>query len=238
MATTSSTASARQQLSLPLGKGIALELVHIPAGSFQMGSPEAEHGRRDDETQHPVTLTKSFYIGKHLVTQQQWEQVMGSNPSMEKGPDLPVTDVSWDECQEFLGKLNAAHHGGFRMPTEAEWEYACRAGTTTTYAFGNTITRDEANFDGVSITPVGKYPPNAFGLHDMHGNVWEWCNDWYAPSHAGAVTDPQGPAEGETRVLRGGTFFNSDAFVRSANRVNLSPTNRTDIVGFRVAREA
>jgi len=119
MATTSTTASARQHLSLPLGKGIELELVHIPAGSFQMGSPEAEHGRRDDETQHPVTLTKSFYIGKHLVTQQQWEQVMGSNPSMEKGPDLPVTDVSWDECQEFLGKLNESHHGGFRMPTEA-----------------------------------------------------------------------------------------------------------------------
>ena len=162
--------------------------------------------------------------------------VIGNNPSRIKGAKLPVTDVSWEECQEFIKKLNAKTDGGYRLPTEAEWEYACRAGTTTAYSVGDSLAKSDANIDGDSIKAVGSYKSNAFDLYDMHGNVWEWCEDWYGDYPAGAVTDPKGPAMGEDRVLRGGSFYSFDSLARSSDRVSFSPTNRVSICGFRLAR--
>ena len=219
-----------------LGKGINLEMVLIPAGKFMMGSPASEKGRSDDETQHEVTLTKPFYMGKYEVTQEQWEGVMGNNPSSRtKGAKFPVTDVSWEDCQEFIKKLNAKTNGGYRLPTEAEWEYACRAGTTTAYSFGDSLTKVMQIFDRCNIRSVGSYKPNAFGLYDMHGNVWEWCEDWYGDYPAGAVTDPKGPATGET-VCCGAGLSRLESIARSSNRNCDSPSYRTRNVGFRLAR--
>jgi len=221
-----------------LSNGIKLEMVLIPAGKFTMGSPANEKGRYDNETQHEITLTKPFYMGKYAVTQEQWEAVMGNNPSSRtKGVKLPVTDVSWEDCQDFIKKLNAKTAGGYRLPTEAEWEYACRAGTTTAFAVGNSLSKSDANIDGDSIKTVGSYKANAFGLYDLHGNVWEWCEDWRADYPAGAITDPKGPATGEHRVLRGGSFFNSVVSLsRSSNQFGLTPTERDFNYGFRLVR--
>ena len=224
---------------IELGKDVKLEMVLIPAGKFKMGSPESEKDRDNDETQHEVTLTKPYYLGKYEVTQEQWEEVMGKNPSSTKGAKLPVTDVSWEDCQEFIKKLNKKTDGGYRLPTEAEWEYACRAGTTTAYSFGDEITPKDANYSDSNIgkpVAVGSYKANAFGLYDIHGNVWEWCEDWYGDYPAGAVTDPKGPAKGEYRVWRGGSFFNGVSSARSSLRDDIAPTNRFNNVGFRLAR--
>ena len=215
---------------------IEKEMVLIPAGTFMMGSPESEEGRRYGETQHEVTLTNPFYMGKYEVTQEQWESVMGSNPSYNKGAKLPVTDVSWNGCKKFIKKLNGITKGKYRLPTEAEWEYACRAGTTTAYSYGDSLTKADANIDGNSTKEVGSYKPNAFGLYDMHGNVWEWCEDWYGSLQDGEVTDPKGPATGERRVLRGGSFLTYELDARSFVRGGLSPTNRDFGNGFRLAR--
>jgi formylglycine-generating enzyme required for sulfatase activity len=225
-----------------LGNGVSLEMILIPAGKFVMGSPKKEKGRWDDETQHEVTLTKSFYMGKYEVTQEQWEAVMGNNPSSgTKGAKLPVTDVSWKDCQKFIKKLNGITKGKYRLSTEAEWEYACRAGTSTAYSFGDKITPKDANYDDSGIgkpIEVGSYKPNAFGLYDMHGNVWEWCEDWKADYPKGAVIDPKGPAKGDCRVLRGGSFDYDESDARSSNRVNDAPTYRDSSDGFRLARTA
>ena len=210
-----------------LGKSIKLDLVLIPAGKFKMGDPGKDH---------EVTLAKPFYMGKYEVTQEQYNYVMNNNPSKTEGDKLPVTNVSWNDCQEFIEKLNAQTSGGYRLPTEAEWEYACRAGTTTEYSFGDILTKSDANIDGYSINAVGSYKPNAFGLYDMHGNVWEWCKDWFGDYPAGAVTDPKGPATGERRVLRGGSFFVYVSHARSSFRYFDSPSNRNYISGFRLAR--
>ena len=218
------------------GEGVKLEMVLVPAGKFKMGSPASEKGRSSDETQHEVTLTKPFYMGKYEVTQEQWESVMGDNPSKVKGAKFPITDVSWEDCQEFIKKLNAKTNGGYRLPTEGEWEYACRAGTTTAYSYGASLTESDANIYG-SIKAVGSYKPNAFGIYDMHGNVWEWCNDWKADYPAVAVTDPKGPAMGTHRVLRGGSFYGNALGARSSFRFNsCSPTFRYYNIGFRLAR--
>ena len=220
-----------------LGKSIKLDMVLIPAGRFRMGSPASENGRDNNETQHEVTLTKPFYMGKFEVTQEQWESVMGNNPSSRtKGAKLPVTNVSWNDCQEFIKKLNANTNGGYRLPFESEFEYACRAGTTTAYSFGDSLTKVDANIDGDSTKAVGSYKPNAFGLYDLHGNVWEWCEDWYGSLQDGEVTDPKGPATGEVRVLRGGSFFNGVSVARSSYRINITPSNRYETGGFRLAR--
>ncbi len=235
-----------------LGKDISLEMVLIPAGTFMMGTPESEKDELDlerdefgfNETQHEVTLTKPFYLGIYTVTQEQWEAVMGTgflwfggNPSSNKGAKLPVTNVSWEDCHKFIKKLNAKTKGGYRLPTEAEWEYACRAGTTTAYSFGDSLTKADANFAGDSIKAVGSYKPNAFGLYDMHGNVYEWCESWYDDYPAGAVTDPNGPATGYARVLRGGAFaVHIASIARSSYRIMYPPTVRFFSVGFRLAR--
>jgi len=223
-----------------LGQGVSLEMVLIPAGIFMMGSPESEVGRWDNEKQHEVTLTKQFYIGKYEVTQEQWEAVMENNPSSRtKGAKLPVTEVSWEDCQEFIKKLNAKTSGVYRLPTEAEWEYACKAGTTIAYSFGDKITPQDANYADSKIgkpVAVGSYKPNAFGLYDMHGNVREWCEDWYADNPADAVIDPKGAATGRSRVLRGGSFNDKESYARSSNWLNAAPTVRYANLGFRLAR--
>ena len=231
--------SSNKEELIDLGKDVKLALVLLPAGKFMMGSPTSEKGRNDDETQHEATLTKSYYMGKYEVTQEQWEAVMGNNPSETKGSKLPVTDVSWEDCQEFIKKLNAKTKGGYRLPTEAEWEFACRAGTTTKYSFGDEITPQDANYDDSKIgkpVAVGSYRPNAFGLYDMHGNVWEWCEDWYGAYSAGAVTDPKGLGWGNRRVLRGGSFVSDGSAARSPNRGVNTPTGRLHSFGFRLAR--
>ena len=225
-----------------LGNGIKLEMILIPAGKFVMGSPESEKGHSTHETQHEVTLTKPFYMGKYEVTQEQWKAVMGKNQSSIKGAKLPVTHVCSDDCHEFIKKLNEITKGKYRLPTEAEWEYACRAGTTTAYSFGSKITPKDANYDDSGIgkpIEVGSYNPNAFGLYDMHGNVWEWCEDRFANYRAGAVMDPKGPATAPTRVLRGGSFCDDGSAARSSDRFDLfEPPFRRFNVGFRLAKTA
>jgi len=221
-----------------LGKGIKLEMVLIPAGKFMMGSPSSKVDRVDNETQNEVTLTKPYYMGKYEVTQEQWFEIMGENPSNDKGQKLPVTNVSWEDCQDFIKKINAKTNGGYRLPTEAEWEYACRAGTSTAYSFGDSLTKSDANIDGSNIKAVGNYKPNVFGIFDMHGNVWEWCENWYGPYPEESVTDPMGPATGERRVLRGGSFFNYASDAVSSFRYNNTPNSRFFDRGFRLARTA
>jgi formylglycine-generating enzyme required for sulfatase activity len=222
---------------MPSPVKINLEMVLIPAGKFMMGSPLFEKGRNELEKQHEVTLTNSFYMGKYQVTQEQWESLMGKNPSTRtRGGKLPVTDVSWEDCQEFINKLNAKTKRDYRLPTEAEWEYACRAGTTTAYSYGDLLTMNDANFLGDGIKAVGSYKPNAFGLFDMHGNVWEWCSDWYGFYPEGPATDPKGPATGGRRVLRGGSFSSIGLETRSSFRSDNSPSFRFFLNGFRLVR--
>lgn len=225
-----------------LGAGVNLEMVLLPAGKFLMGEKPGAGAQAKvrDNVQHEVTLTKPFYLGKYEVTQEQWQAVMGGNPSKLKGPKLPVTHVSWDDCQGFTKKLNAKTKGGYRLPTEAEWEYAARAGTETAFAFGDTITQEQANFgygDAGKAVAVGSYKSNAFGLYDMHGNVWEWCQDWLSPCPDKAVSDPTGPATGTERILRGGCFNDSPTGgVSSVFRYEFEPNLGTIYFGFRLVR--
>ena len=200
-----------------------------PAGTFMMGSPVSEEGRYDNETQHRVTLSHGFWMLKTEVTQKMWKGVMKNNPSSFKGDKLPVEQVSWNDCQEYIKKLNELLAGtpgaptGFKfsLPMEAQWEYACRAGTTTAYHFGNTLNKEQANFGGgpgAQTKEVGSYPPNAWGLYDMHGNVREWCSDNYAQHPRGVVIDPVGSLENPLRGLRGGSYLHQAAQCRSAWR--------------------
>jgi len=230
--------------SVDLGGGVKLEMILLPAAKFLMGV-KLEPGAKDnpqhrDNPQHEVTISRPFSIGKCEVTQEQWQAVMGNNPSELKGPELPVTNVSWNDCQLFIKKLNEKTKGGYRLPTDAEWEYACRGGTQTAFAFGDTITQDQANFGhgdaGIPVA-VGSYKPNAFGLYDMHGNVWEWCQDWTAPAPNKAVVDPTGSATGKERILRGGCFFDKpNGGVSSTFRYEFEPDLGTKYFGFRLAR--
>jgi formylglycine-generating enzyme required for sulfatase activity len=243
---------ATQQLGVPVEvrtqvTGIVLRL--IPSGDFTMGSPASEPGRRSEEGPlHQVTLTRPFYCGKFEVTQAQWQAVMGNNPSYYTniGPDAPVEQVSWDDCQVFLTRLcqmEGVANGTYRLLTEAEWQYACRAGTTTAYYFGNdaSILGEYAWYWDNSFGtthPAGQKKPNAFGLHDMHGNVWEWCQDWYSPSYYNISprTDPAGPGYGEDRVHPGGALNHNAVNCRSAMRFRSTPDFREFDVGFRIAR--
>jgi formylglycine-generating enzyme required for sulfatase activity len=242
---------AVQQFSLPLEvktrqTGIVFRLV--PAGTFMMGSPPSESQRYDDEgPQHQVTLTKPFYCGKVEVTQGQWRQVMGSNPSYynSAGQDAPAEKVLWNDCQAFvkaLCQMEGVLEGTYRFLTEAEWEYACRAGSTSAYFFGDTdsLLGQYAWYNGNSgqSHPVGRKKPNAFGLYDMHGNVWEWCQDWLGDYYAGPVTDPLGPRSGGNRVLRGGSWYDDAGDCRSAIRGWFTPVRGFSNVGLRFARTA
>jgi len=239
---------------------IGMKFVYIQPGTFMMGSPSNEPKRESDERQHKVTLTKGFYMGTTEVTQGQWREIMGNNPSRFKGDNLPVEQVSWNDCralQEFIWKLNQQEGlnqpyvgNRYRLPTEAQWEYACRAGTTTPFYTGNCISTDQANYNGNHPMPscskgmyrkktveVASFSPNAWGLYDMHGNVWEWCEDRYEKNYpSGHVTDPKCPSSGTARVLRGGSWYDYAGFVRSANRSGNDPGLRYDNYGFRVVR--
>ncbi len=224
---------------------IGMTFVAIPAGEFMMGSPQFEPGREQGETEHLVTLTQSFELGIHEVTQAQYQQVVRSNPSRFRGANNPVDTVSWDDATGFCRILSAlpaeaAAGRSYRLPTEAEWEYACRAGTTTAFSFGD----DERQLDryawydknsGPSTHPVGQLQRNAWGLYDMHGNVWEWCYDWHAPHTAEPVRDPQGPQSGTGRVIRGGAFVFNASDLRVANRdAGVQETRDRNGSGFRV----
>jgi formylglycine-generating enzyme required for sulfatase activity/Leucine-rich repeat (LRR) protein len=217
---------------------IGMKFVWIKPGSFTMGSPKEEKERFDSETQHKVTLTKGFYIGVYTVTQEQWQVVMGNNPSKFKGEKhLPVENVSWNDCQEFIKKLREKDKKHYSLPTEAEWEYACRAGTTTPFSFGETISPDQANFNNPLMgktTPVGSFPANAWGLYDMHGNVRQWCQDWLGQYSQEDVIDPQGVEKGELRVLRGGSWQSRAVYSRSAARAGSEPGSRLYFAGFRL----
>jgi formylglycine-generating enzyme required for sulfatase activity len=222
-----------------LTNSIGIEMKLIPAGSFSMGDASGA----SDENPHPVTLTRPFYIGVHEVTSAQWERVMGGVPSTWKGADHPVVNVNWGDAMEFCRRLSAlpeekAAGRVYRLPTEAEWEYACRAGTWTRFSFGDDerLLGEYGWFErnsGGATHPVGKKKPNAWGLYDMHGNVWEWCSDWFGPD--GAATDPQGPSVGSNRVRRGGSWLKSALHCRSAYRFGVSPGTRSSDLGFRLA---
>ena len=212
-----------KQVTVDLKNNVKLELTLIPDGKFTMGSPVLEAGR-EFEVQQEVTISKSYYMGKYEVTQEQWEAVMGTNPSFTKGGKLPVTNVSWNDCQEFIRKLNKETGDGFRLPTENEWEYACRAGTTTAFSFGETILKEQANYDESKIKPVGTYKPNAFDLYDMHGNVWEWCEDLTRP-------------ESQNRIFRGGSFKSDEIkYLRSFHRFWRPEVESDSNGGFRLAK--
>jgi formylglycine-generating enzyme required for sulfatase activity len=233
---------------IDLGKGVKVALVLIPAGQFTMGSPPTEAQRNDDETQRQVTISRPFWMGKHEVTQEQWEALGLKNASNLKGANNPVECVSWHDVQDFLQKLNARAGGRrFALPTEAQWEYACRAGTATPFHFGETISTDQANYDGNytygngqkgeyrrETTVVGIFPPNAWGLRDMHGNVWEWCQDWFGAYKEGAQTDPTGSEKRDYRVVRGGSWYSDPRLLRSASRSGILPVDRYHSVGFRL----
>ena len=233
-------AGERMTLSI---NGVEYAFRWCPPGTFTMGSPQNEANRRsDDETQHRVTLSHGFWMLETQVTQAMWESVMGNNPSFFKGDKLPVEQVSWNDCQEFIAKLNAHLAGtpvapaGFRfsLPTEAQWEYACRAGTTTAYHFGDTLTQQQANFNGNKTKDVGSYPANAWGLYDMHGNVSEWCADWYGYYPRGAVTDPAGVPNGSFCVSRGGGWTGFARHCRSAVRFGGVPSEKNINLGLRL----
>ena len=224
---------------------IAMKLAYIPSGEFVMGSPETEAGRVDHETRHKVTLAKGYYIGIHTVTQAQWKVLMGDSASRFKGDDLPVDEVLWDDAVTFCKRLSEKEGKRYRLPTEAEWEYACRAETATVYNTGDgEAALGEAawyggNSDSKTTHPVGRKEPNAWGLYDMHGNVWEWCSDDLREYSRDAVTDPVGPAAGNRRVLRGGDWRCGPLFCRSAHRFGSGPNYRADVFrGFRVALSA
>jgi formylglycine-generating enzyme required for sulfatase activity len=220
------------------GPSAIMTFVKIPAGTFMMGSPDSEPGRNLDEgPQHQVTISKAFELQTTEVTQSQWQAVMGSNPSYFKGPDLPVEQVSWDDAQAFIAKLNAKNDGyRYRLPTEAEWEYAARAGTTGPYAGDLGAMAWYAPNSGGTTHPVGTKTPNAWGLYDMHGNVMEWVQDWYDGYSSSAVTDPVGPSSGSARVLRGGGWAYESQNCRSADRDSSSPDYRGGPLGLRLLR--
>ncbi|WP_366525040.1 bifunctional serine/threonine-protein kinase/formylglycine-generating enzyme family protein [Acaryochloris sp. IP29b_bin.137] len=238
-----------------LDSGNTLEMVLIPGGTFTMGSPSSELGTGDDEgPQHEVTVP-SFYLGKYQVTQAQWEAIMGSNPSNFKGANQPVENVSWEDAVEFCQKLSQESGKDYRLPSEAEWEYACRAGTTTPFYFGETITPALANYNDTftygsgpkgdyrkQTTEVGSFPPNVFGLYDMHGNVDEWCQDHWHKNYDGAPTDGSAWIDkndnDSRRIRRGGSWFYNPRYCRSASRSRSRPDFRADNIGFRVVCSA
>jgi formylglycine-generating enzyme required for sulfatase activity len=270
-------------MAVTVGAAVAEDnFVFIQGGTFIMGSPEDEPRRSFSETQRQV-MVNSFYLGKCEVTQKEWRQVMGNNPSRFKGDGLPVEMVKWYDAIEYCNALSMKeglspayriekdavdlanssqtdtekwtitwdrNANGYRLPTEAEWEYACRAGTITPFSTGDIITTDQANYDGEfpytnntegiyrgQTTAVGSFAPNQWGLYDMHGNVMEWCWDWWDGSYSGeAVTDPTGASSGSSRAVRSGDWYNRVQSIRSAHRSAYSPSQRNSQLGFRVAR--
>ena len=241
-----------------------LRWIPPPPASFLMGSPETEADRFDREQQHQVQLTRGYWLAETACTQALWEAVMAKNPSRFNGPQRPVDQVSWDDARRFIGRLNELFDAAlaqasarlpaverellglapqpaeppperFRLPSEAEWEYACRAGSTSAYAFGDAFDPALANFSA-ETGAVGSLPPNSWGLYEMHGNVSEWCQDWLGDYPGGPVVDPVGPAAGVGRVLRGGSWLYPPRLLRSAFRYGFVPGHRYWFTGLRLAR--
>jgi formylglycine-generating enzyme required for sulfatase activity len=246
--------NAQSSFTEDLGNGVKLEMIAIPGGTFLMGSSENESERRDDESpQHQVTVP-SFFMGKYPLTQAQYQAILGSNPSYFKGNNRPVETVSWDDAVRFCQKLSQRTGKNYRLPSEAEWEYACRAGTKTPFSFGDNITTDLVNYNGnypYKSAPKGKYreqttdvgtfpptfPPNPFGLYDMHGNVWEWCEDDWHENYIDAPTDGSAwnsQSGSNTKLLRGGSWYSDARYCRSAFRLGDSRDGRSNFFGFRV----
>jgi formylglycine-generating enzyme required for sulfatase activity len=231
-------------LTVYLPGDATMEFVWIEPGAFTMGSPASEPERDTDEgPTHEVTISRGYWLGKHEVTQAQWEAVMGSNPSSYNGANRPVQYITWSELQTFIGELNSAAGAVlYRLPTEAEWEYACRAGTTTRWSYGDEESaltnyawhRDNNGPSGTK--DVGTKEPNPWGLYDMHGNVYEWCGDWFGGYPGSAQTDPTGPASGSYRVARGGAFDSAPRSTRSANRNPSAASDRHSTIGARLLR--
>lgn len=235
----------------PITNSIGMKFVYIPPGTFMMGSPENEPGRYPLESpQHKVTLTRGFYMQTTEVTQGQWKLVMDNNPSYFKdcGDNCPVDTVSWNDAQSFIRKLNEKEGmSKYRLPTEAEWEYAARAGTTTAYYWGNDSDCSKANYGNGNSSeckgkhpgrtmPVGSFSPNVLGLYDMIGNVWDWVQDWYGDYPSGSVSDPTGPDKGSIYVLRGGGWDDLNRDCRMARRFGAESTARANGIGFRLVR--
>jgi formylglycine-generating enzyme len=246
-----------------LNNSVGMAFILIPAGTFQMGSPDSESGHRtNEEPVHEVVIGKSFYIGMHPVTQAAYVAVAGRNPSRfsaenHKGLDHPVEMVSWEDatafCRLLTERIEERTAGrSYRLPTEAEWEYACRAGTTTPFGHGSTFAMGQGNFDtsfpygdgspgtyAGKTTPVTRFPAGAWGLFDAHGNVWEWCADWYAEGYyrTSPLRDPVGPSSGKVKVLRGGSWRNQATACRAAYRNALAPHQKDSATGFRVVME-
>jgi formylglycine-generating enzyme required for sulfatase activity len=263
--------SAEEEFQVPLRTTVdtltGTTLVEIPRGRFTMGSASSERGRNDDEVLHDVEITEPFLLGRFEVTQQEWQAVMGTKPSHFKdcGPKCPVENVTFVDVQQFLAKLNERAAPGaeaavdpplrYRLPSEAEWEYACRAGTTGPFSTGESITTAQANYNGkfpyVTLpgqevgqfrqkpSAVGSYPYNPWGLGDMHGNVWEWTADWYGPySESGQGNiDPHGATTGDKRVIRGGSWYFDANSARCALRSTHAPQDRGFSLGFRIAAD-
>ena len=228
-----------------------MRFVLVPSGSFEMGSEPGEAGREAQEVRHRVTISEPFYLGETEVTQAQWVAVMGSNPSAfsECGSRCPVERVSWHDVQRFLEKLGAGSGIAYRLPTEAEWEYACRAGSTGPFHTGATIGSAQANLDAstpyagapvgpkaASTMPVGSFAPNGWGLFDLHGNVWEWTGDEHCPYAEGEVTDPRSACTSGLKVIRGGSWYYDAFSARCALRYTHAPADSGFSLGFRVAR--
>jgi len=235
---------------------VGLEMLWCPAGTFMMGSPKSEKGRGDDETAHMVTVTQGFWLGKHEVTQAQLKEVMGGYSGQYQGDNHPAVNLSWDEAISFCAKLTATEAGAgrlkegfaYQLPTEAQWEYACRAGSRKAFAYGDSLSSHQANFNGnypyrsptkgpnlEQTTAVGAYKPNGWGFHDMHGNAWEWCHDWYAIYSGSHATDPAGLASAFNRVLRGGSWISKAVHTRSAYRLTSGKDSSDSTLGFRVS---
>ncbi len=248
-----------------IANSIGMEFVLIPAGTFSMGSPPDEPSRERDEVIHTAKIKKPFYLQTTEVTVKQWRAVMGKRFfGRKKGtPDMPVVRVSWQDCVKFIKKLNARGDGVYRLPTEAEWEYACRAGTNTAYGIGNKIDCNKAMYANNTLkspacvdtveskglppdkpAPVKSYAPNAWGLYDMNGNVWEWCEDWFHPYKPDVAVKSQSQGEapsmetGTNKVRRGGSWYGTGSRCRCANRNYSHYANRYQTTGFRLVRES
>jgi len=242
------TRHTAEQFTEDLGNGIHLEMIVIPAGVFQMGSPR-RLANMDEQPQHLVTI-KPFMMGKSLITQGQWKAILGTLPPCRfKGDNLPVERVSWEEGQKFCGRLSKKKGINYQLPSETQWEHACRAGTTTPFSFGETLTVEVANFNGEhtfreeppgfyfhSTSEAGKFPPNAFGIYDMHGNLWEWCADTWLDDYGASPRDASSYQNKDSRyrVVRGGSWHEPPELCRSAARLRVLQTDADEFMGFRV----
>jgi formylglycine-generating enzyme required for sulfatase activity len=232
-----------------LGNGVKLEMIKVPSGEFLMGTVESETTSRENERPQHLVRVPSFYMGKYPVTQEQYLAIINSNPAQFTGKNLPVENVSWNEAQDFCKVLTTITQRKYRLPSEAEWEYACRAGTNTSYCFGDTITTKLANYNGTQggagmkgdyqnrTSAVGSFPPNGFGLYDMHGNVWEWCEDTWHDNYNGAPQDGSAWIGSYSQVLRGGSWFANSSACRSAYRGRENAADFDAYIGFRVVFE-